>query len=248
MFTHEPLQMVYERPRVVEAYLRHEVPVGIARQHRHLLSVHGVEDTGQGAPRILPGKLCDARGLRSVMDRLRSCGVGDGAWIEPNTLFLAEDRLVFWVPAAIRTMPVRLRKQVRYWHVPYPALLLDAHRSSLRVFALGANRRPGATTPLYHAPVGNIYADARLCWGDVPQPRSHAPAAWRDWLACVTDSVFSHVNHDRTMRIPGMASVDSAQHFRLWKELREVEAKRFPRRHLVPFGQQLGSLVAEGEA
>jgi len=48
-----------------------------------------------------------------------------------------------------------------------PAMVWQATKNSLRVFALLSNRRPTEKTPLYYAPFFNIYEDSRVCMGSV---------------------------------------------------------------------------------
>ena len=48
-----------------------------------------------------------------------------------------------------------------------PALVWKASREQLTVFAIKGNKRPSASTPLYHAPFFNVHANGNVCMGTV---------------------------------------------------------------------------------
>lgn len=77
-----------------------------------------------------------------------------------------------------------------------PAMVWQATKNSLRVFALKCNRRPSEKTPLYHAPFFNIYEDGRVCMGsvsiDIKESScvEHFTKAWEHYFF---KSYFSHL-------------------------------------------------------
>jgi len=77
-----------------------------------------------------------------------------------------------------------------------PAMVWQATKNSLWVFALLSNRRPTEKTPLYYAPFFNIYEDGRVCMGSVSIEIKESACveeftkAWEDYFF---NSYFSHL-------------------------------------------------------
>ncbi|MFB9080177.1 PRTRC system protein B [Flavobacterium procerum] len=77
-----------------------------------------------------------------------------------------------------------------------PAMLWQADKNSLRVFALAGDRRPTEKTPLYFAPFFNIYEDGRVCMGSVNIDIKNSACveeftkSWEDYFF---NSYFSHL-------------------------------------------------------
>lgn len=77
-----------------------------------------------------------------------------------------------------------------------PAMVWQATKNSLRVFALLSNRRPTDKTILYYAPFFNIYEDGRVCMGSVNINIKESSCveeftkAWEDYFF---NSYFSHL-------------------------------------------------------
>ncbi|MBF4491524.1 PRTRC system protein B [Flavobacterium sp. MR2016-29] len=77
-----------------------------------------------------------------------------------------------------------------------PAMIWQATKNSLRVFALMGNSRPTEKTPLYYAPFFNIYEDGRVCMGSVNINIKNSACveeftkAWEDYFF---NSYFSHL-------------------------------------------------------
>jgi PRTRC genetic system protein B len=77
-----------------------------------------------------------------------------------------------------------------------PAMVWQATKNSLRVFAVLSNRRPTEKTTLYYAPFFNIYEDGRVCMGPVSIDIKNSASveeftrAWEDYFF---NSYFSHL-------------------------------------------------------
>ena len=77
-----------------------------------------------------------------------------------------------------------------------PAMVWQADKNSLRVFALLSNRRPTEKTPLYYAPFFNIYEDGRVCMGSVSIEIKESACVeefTKAWEAYFFNSYFSHL-------------------------------------------------------
>ncbi len=86
---------------------------------------------------------------------------------------------------------------------PYaiPPMLWKAGKHNLRVFALSSNDRPKLATPLFEAPLFNIYSDGQVCMGTV-DVRIPAEAGIEDfigiWEGFFFKSRFSHLLREQS--------------------------------------------------
>lgn len=103
-----------------------------------------------------------------------------------------------------------------------PAMLWQATKNSLRVFALMGNRRPTEKTALYHAPFFNIYQDGRVCMGSVSidiKESSCVEQFTKAWEHYFFQSYFSHLMEENS---PVKGNCVS-----LWKDL-VASGRAFP--------------------
>lgn len=95
-----------------------------------------------------------------------------------------------------------------------PALLWQANKHSLTLFALATNRRPNERTALYHAPFLNVYEGGNVCMGTVDVNIKNSASieeftsAWQGYFF---NSYFSHLVNGHNPIIGNCVS--------LWKEL-----------------------------
>ncbi|GAA4905955.1 PRTRC system protein B [Mucilaginibacter defluvii] len=108
-----------------------------------------------------------------------------------------------------------------------PALLWVADRNSLNIYALKSNRRPKDSTPLYHAPFFNVYADGNVCMGTV-DVRIKKTASLKEfttaWEGYFFNSYFSHLVNEHNPVNGNCVS--------LWKSLIE-NGEDFPKDRLI---------------
>lgn len=119
-----------------------------------------------------------------------------------------------------------------FLHIPNgqanaPAMLWQATKNKLTVFALRGNRRPTLQTTLYHAPFFNVYDDGEVCMGnfDVSIKNSASIQEFiQAWEAYFFNSYFSHLvnSHNPVQGNP----------VQLWKELLDSKLP-FPKDRLV---------------
>jgi PRTRC genetic system protein B len=118
-----------------------------------------------------------------------------------------------------------------------PAMVWQASKNSLRVFALLSNRRPTEKTPLYYAPFFNIYEDGRVCMGSVSIEIKESACveeftkAWEDYFF---NSYFSHLMGENS---PVKGNCDS-----LWKDL-IATGRTFPKEVLKSNTKTLKNLL-----
>lgn len=121
--------------------------------------------------------------------------------------------------------------------VAVPALLWVANKQKLNIYALKSDRRPTETTPLYHAPFFNVYADGNVCMGTVDISIKKSASleeftnAWEDYFF---NSYFSHLMSGHNP-IKGNC-------VNLWKKLRK-SGMAFPKDVLVKDNRALKNLI-----
>lgn len=160
-----------------------------------------------------------------------------------NVLGQSSNYLCWYVPGSIRPMWFlgRNKQAVRYT-VPWPNLIFKVNEGALSVASYKGCQRPKSGTRLYHAPIGNVYNDARVCTGNATIPSVCGVESMSDWESVIFDTMFTHVNHENTLVKPipstrGKGSVSSGEHLKFWKKL--VKATHFPNESLVSFGKTL---------
>jgi PRTRC genetic system protein B len=171
--------------------------------------------------------------------------------IPANVLVSHPDLLVWWVPEQVRTAYFALTTpqaglkalaQRTSVQVPYPAHLFVATRGGLGVYALPANSRPAADTPVLCSPVLNVFANGQLCWGNVRKPKTLAPAAMGEYERAVFDSWSTHPNPGQEASVSGKGGL-----VKLWDDLAARRAIRFPVKRLRPFTSADRRYTARGE-
>ncbi len=216
-------------------------------------SIHAVEQH-DGQPTIAAGAPLTRAHLRQWTEAL---GRNQSPEILPgNVLVSHPDMLAWWVPAAVRTSyfaltnpPAGLRALATriVMPLPYPAHLFVATRGRLGVYALPADERPTADTAVLHSPVLNVYVDGSLCWGNIPKPKTIAPAAMLEFERAVFDSWSTHPNPGQEVTASGKGGLVG-----LWDTLAARKATRFPVGRLKPFvarngGKPFGPALTLGD-
>lgn len=158
-----------------------------------------------GRPTITAGQPITVSGLESL---IQSLGKSSGATFLPATvLSLGIERVIWWCPAGRRriwfkpdnrfnknltpqqTAELKALGKLNGQWVHWPALLFMAGRG-LSVFALAANVRPEANTPLYQAPCWNLH-DGGMCAGNLKLP-TVSPDNLPTFEKAFFDSSFTH--------------------------------------------------------
>ena len=205
-------------------------------------SIHAVEHDEDGCPTIAAGVPLSRAHLRQWTEAL---GRTASPELLPGNILVAHaDMLAWWTPAQVRPgyfalssppMGLRVLSARTIVSVPYPVHLFVATRSGLGVYALPTNERPVADTELRHSPVLNVFADGRLCWGDIARPSTLGVASIAAFERAVFDSWSTHPNPGQDLTITGKGGL-----VRLWDELAARKAERFPVRRLRSFQSGTG--------
>jgi len=119
-----------------------------------------------------------------------------------------------------------------------PAMVWQATKNSLRVFAVLSNRRPTEKTTLYYAPFFNIYEDGRVCMGSVSIDIKNSASVeefTRAWENYFFNSYFSH--------LMGENSPVKGNCVTLWKDL-VISGRTFPTALLKSSNKTLKNLLS----
>ncbi|WP_454883030.1 PRTRC system protein B [Sphingomonas oryzagri] len=201
-------------------------------------SVHGIEEDADGRPTIAAGAPLTREHLWQWTEALGRTTLPE--ILPANVLVAHPDILAWWIPEQVRAAffalssppdRIQMLSGRTIVPVPYPAHLFVATRSNLDVYALPASQRPDADTRLLHSPILNVYADGRLCWGNIPKPKALTIAAIPEYERAVFDSWSTHPNVGQDLTVSGKGGL-----VRLWDDLAARKARRFPVKRLKPFG------------
>lgn len=115
-------------------------------------------------------------------------------FLNPRLLAVGESEAAWWSPPGRHTpFFAGGRKMDRFSgvEITMPALLYHVRGRQLRIRALACRGRPRRGTPLYVAPLWNIYQNGTLCMGSMPVPDG-VPADCTDaWERAFWDSAFN---------------------------------------------------------
>ena len=200
---------------------------------------HDVNKDEGGIPVLGPGETLT---MEFVSDLMRAFqGKLDTQVLPENVLVHSFQRIVWWVPPAIRTMFYAAGRspeleQLSGKRYPQPALLFDVSDGGLRIRALESSVRPNADTPLFRAPYWNVNDGGSVCLGDTHTPDSGGVASLKQWETAFFESAFTHQNaqHRLTTHPAGFVG--------LWREL--AGKKSFPSRYLASADQTLGDYLS----
>ncbi len=210
---------------------------GVALLQHDLSAEEGQVQVGVGRP-------VSAAELMEALEGVTSSGSVD-EWergFVPKGVFYMTQRWVGWeVPAR----PALLRIKKEEIIAPLPRLLLFSDGEDLRVCAVRHRAKLGAETPVFHAPLLNVYQNGSVCWGSVRKPKSSSvrEVDQKAWEAALIDSVGTHINHPHTLTLTGggMDEVNTAQYVNFM--LSVARQKQFPNRNLASMGMTLGQFV-----
>lgn len=185
---------------------------------------------GPNGPEYGAGRPADAAYIRRMLDRDAPTKL---RLLSPRLLAVGEDEAAWWTPAG-RQSPffsgANEMKKHSGKQVAMPALVYHVRNRVLRVRAVACRGRPTSRTPLYVAPLWNIYRNGTLCMGSMPVPDGPPAERTEAWERAFWDSAFT-TPHDP--RVCGHPKGYSA----MLKELRKLP--RFPSQWLVPSTERL---------
>jgi len=159
--------------------------------------------------------------------------------LSPNVIFLktGNDGFAIWrTPAKRVKMLFTESLGIPPGEASVPALLWKASKNTLSIFAI-ADEKVSGQTVLFHAPFFNVYADGRVCMGNVPVkiPNDCCLETFMDlWQEYFFNSYFSHLFGEH---VPVKGNI-----VQLWQNLMN-NANLFPIESLIPNSITINKLI-----
>jgi PRTRC genetic system protein B len=179
-------------------------------------TIHGRDNNFQ----MGSGHVLSKQGLTRLLNAKRKA-VEENLPLEilPTRLVLKTSKIMVWIKDPCQhDMWISKRK---YAAVPWPRLLFIATENGLKVFSIKKTRNSiNMDTKLYHAPLMNIYDHGGLCFGSATHPGDLTLNTISAFEDAVFNSVFTHVNHDKTLRSKDDVSTFENELF--WKKNEKV--------------------------
>lgn len=207
---------------------------------------------GKGAA-LKPGRPLTPEDEAAILSLLQSQRVTTKLTILPgNVLFADADLSVWHEPSVVRPMHFMREGRQHTILTRWPSLVMAVRGRTLHVVALDTDDRPAAETPIYHAPLANVYGNTSVCTGSAQRPPNAEIAMIPSWNAVIYDTCFTHDNHTNVLRLPlkrakrksasatGPDGNDKAMRFWL---ARESNIAPFPNETLNPLGMSLAEWV-----
>ncbi|MEY2117290.1 hypothetical protein [Rhodanobacter sp. FW106-PBR-R2A-1-13] len=169
-----------------------------------VLSLHGITTDGQGQALLDAGRLLtdgEAATLGQALLRPEEhAGARQYPFTPPTLLRDAPRSLTWFVAPHRRTQFWRTNNGRIAIDAVLPGLIFHVVENVLCVAAYEGTDRPHARTPLFHAPVGNVHADGRVCVGNATLPTSGGYESMPGWERVLLATNFVHVNHPTCLR------------------------------------------------
>lgn len=89
---------------------------------------------------------------------------------------------------------------VRTIQTRWPSLVALVRDRELYLVAVEGDQRPTGDSPIFHAPMPNVYRTTLVCTGNAKLPLSAHIADLPGWESVVYDTAFTTTHHDGTLR------------------------------------------------
>lgn len=200
-----------------------------------LLTYHTISHL-RGKPLLSDGRPLSPEEEQAILRQLTSSDTAAPIELFPaNLLCQDRDQIVWFVPPAARPMHFHVGSERSQRDVTWPGLVFRVTNHRLFLAAYEGAARPALDTPLFKAPLANIWANGECCTGDAPLPEASRVAEIASWEAVIFQSAFSHQNDPSVIR-KGRGFVDPME---FWRENDRVSPKA-----LVPLNRTLGGWLA----
>lgn len=192
-------------------------------------TIHPVRER-DGRPEIRAGRPIDSESLRAVCANLVKSSLLRSGVLPWNVLSVGLAHVVWWRPPGESHVFFDCRGDGigrRNGTIPLPGLVFAVKQKSMKVFAVKGRERPTQESPLFHAPLMNVWEGGNVCTGSMPLPESSVAESIASWEAAFWQSAFSHPNHPKPVRYKGGIHQISS-------DLLDGRFKVFPARALNP--------------
>ncbi|TXI07694.1 MAG: hypothetical protein E6Q76_08250 [Rhizobium sp.] len=199
---------------------------------RMLLTQHRFTGLALGA-----GTPVDARRAADMLAAI--AGLTESCWLTERMLSVSAISFTWYAPPMVRRMLWAVGSKTITQQVPYPGLILHVSNGAFSVFAYKGDGRPTPKTRLWNAPLANIYADGRMCFGNITPPRP-VPASVCAYEDALFNTRSTTPNHDRTLT---KIKDEPMALYRFYADLAAAKCSTFPESRLVPHEGTAGGLL-----
>ncbi len=208
-------------------------------------TVHDVVPGPNNTPVIKAGKALDRAVLSGIVTDLAGASRRRHGLLPPNVLAVGDASVMWWLPPGIRTFYFDTattdansigKRAGKAWH---PGLIFVAGRNEMWAFAVKGEKRPESGTPLYHAPLMNVWDGGKVCTGTMPIPDTALASAIGKWEDSFFGSAFTHPNHPMAVKYKGGLHA-------FWRDMLDGKHARFPESVLVPIKDFTVGMLADG--
>ena len=211
-------------------------------------TVHPIVNDANNGATIGAGIPFDEKALKRLASDLASSLRIKSGILPSNVLSIGDDHIMWWSPPSRRTYFFNTRQDdtsinvgKRSGEALTPSLIFVVCRDRMSVFAVKGNQRPDADTPIFHAPLMNVYEDGTLCMGSMSRPNSTLAESISQWENGFWDSAFSHPNYAKSVNYKGGLHAFST-------DLLDGRFRKFPDRVLRPMKITLQKIVDDLDA
>jgi PRTRC genetic system protein B len=188
-----------------------------------LLTLHQIRDV-RGKPTLVEGTPLSPEDEQAILTLLTSSDTAT-AQIElnpANLLFSDRHQIVWCVPGVDRPMHFNETGKRTQRTVKWPSLIFRVVEHRLFLAAYHGTERPTLDTPLYKAPLANIWSSAEVCTGNAILPEASRISEMSAWESVIFDTAFSHANDHEVIR----SSRSFTDPMEFWKKNDAIEPKQ----------------------
>lgn len=213
------------------------------RQSNAFATIHAVS-TDQQRPQIEAGRPMTEEDFASLVAQLAPKSRPQVEWQDHSVLAKGLGRMIWWTPPMKRAMFFSASKHnTRSFKgqamCPVPGMVWQATGTSLYVYAFEGDGMPTQETPLFQAPLFNVWASGQVCHGNAVAPVDGKKGETGEWEKFLFGSRFTHPNFTEKDRL--ILGEDPAM---FWKKMVTKPLKSFPVKKLVKIGLKVGDLLA----
>jgi len=192
-----------------------------------IVAHHAVTDNKLG----LGNPIDPIKAAKLIDELVERDGIKSG-WIDSRVIFENDLSLVWYrqADAEPTTMWFRINDkppiEVKA-RLPTLIFIRQKHSSSTSVFACAGNKRPDATSNIYHAPLLNTGPQGSFCLGSATVPiglteNINMIIGTED---AIFNSLFTHTNQPFTFSARHGKNISSSEHIKIWKSFSKRNAR-----------------------
>ena len=194
---------------------------------------------------LTPGTPFDIESTIKELQKLLPVASRGSIDLIPDNVFFQQENLLGWVmPPRIVTLLFKGAIMTSY-KVPMPKLIFIAKGGSspvLKVCAIKSDATVSLDTPIYYAPLPNVYASHSMCIGDVELPKTPLYENMTKYESAMFNTYSTHTNHNNTINVE---NCDSSKYVRFMAKLQREKTTTFDDCHLVDAEETLQNLLGE---